>query len=48
VSGAVYRNEYHFLFRWRDGKLAELREYMDTELVTDVLCGGARPPAAPA
>jgi len=48
VSGAVYRNEYHFLFRWRDGKLAELREYMDTELVTDVLCGGARPQAAPA
>lgn len=43
VSGTVYTNEYHFLFRWRDDKLVELKEYMDTEIVTDVLCGGARP-----
>lgn len=44
VSGQVYRNEYHFLFRFReDGKLLELKEYMDTERVTDVLCGGQRP-----
>jgi uncharacterized protein len=46
VSGRHYHNHYHFLFRWRDGKLVELREYMDTELVTDILCGGARPPHA--
>jgi ketosteroid isomerase-like protein len=43
VSGASYQNHYHFLFTWRDGKLVELKEYMDTEVITDVLCGGARP-----
>ena len=43
VSGAPYRNHYHFLLTWRDGELVELKEYMDTELATDVLCGGARP-----
>jgi uncharacterized protein len=45
VSGSVYTNEYHFLFEFRDGKLAVLKEYMDTERVTDILCGGQRPPA---
>ncbi|MFK8049570.1 MAG: nuclear transport factor 2 family protein [Halioglobus sp.] len=44
VSGQTYRNEYHFLFEFLDGKLVKLKEYMDTELVTDVLCGGQRPP----
>ena len=44
VSGQTYANQYHFLFELRDGKLASLKEYMDTELVTDVLCGGQRPP----
>ena len=24
-------------------KITELREFMDTELVTDILCGGQRP-----
>ena len=43
VSGVPYRNDYHFLFTWRDGELVELREYMDTEIATDVLCGGRRP-----
>ena len=43
VSGAHYSNEYHFLFRFRDGKLVELKEYMDTEKATDILCGGQRP-----
>lgn len=43
-SGQVYRNEYHFLFVFDDqGKILELKEYMDTERVTDVLCGGQRP-----
>ena len=46
VSGKVYTNEYHFLFVFRDGKLAALKEYMDTERVTDILCGGQRPPSA--
>ncbi|TXS95432.1 nuclear transport factor 2 family protein [Parahaliea maris] len=44
VSGQSYENDYHFLFEFRDGKLLRLKEYMDTEHVTDVLCGGQRPP----
>lgn len=44
VSGQTYSNDYHFLFEFRDGKLLQLKEYMDTERVTDVLCGGQRPP----
>jgi ketosteroid isomerase-like protein len=43
VSGKPYNNKYHFLMRFRDGKLLEFKEYMDTEMVTDVLCGGQRP-----
>jgi len=42
VSGAMYNNKYHFLMRFRDGKLLEFKEYMDTEHCTDVLCGGKR------
>ncbi len=42
ASGVPYRNEYHFLFTWRDGELVELKEYMDTEAVTEVICGGQR------
>lgn len=43
VSGLPYRNHYHFLFTWREDGLVELKEFMDTEAVTEVLCGGARP-----
>jgi ketosteroid isomerase-like protein len=43
VSGRRYQNEYHFLFQFRNGELVTLKEYMDTERVTDVLCGGQRP-----
>jgi uncharacterized protein len=46
VSGQMYTNEYHFLFVFRAGALVLLREYMDSERITDVLCGGQRPPAA--
>ncbi len=46
VSGKWYRNLYHFLFEFRNGKLLRLKEYMDTEQITDVLCGGERPPQA--
>jgi uncharacterized protein len=45
ISGQIYANEYHFLFEFRDGKLLRLKEYMDTERVTDVLCAGQRPQA---
>jgi len=44
ICGQIYTNEYHFLFEFRAGKLLRLKEYMDTERVTDVLCGGQRPP----
>ena len=43
VSGKPYRNHYHFLLTWEQGQLLEMKEYMDTELVTEVLCAGARP-----
>jgi len=43
VSGQVYSNDYHFLFELQDGKILHLREYLDTERVTEVLCGGQRP-----
>lgn len=46
ASGVEYNNLYHFLFVFRDGQLLQLKEYMDTELVTDVLCGGQRPQPA--
>src|SRR5204863_8264160 len=36
-AGVPYRNNYCFVFRIADGKLAEVTEYMDTELVTAVL-----------
>jgi len=44
VSGQTYSNDYHFLFEFKNGELIKLKEYMDTERVTDVLCGGQRPP----
>jgi len=46
VSGQIYSNQYHFLMRFRDGQLVEFKEYMDTERVTDILCGGQKRPAA--
>jgi ketosteroid isomerase-like protein len=46
VSGVLYTNQYHFLFVFRDGKVAEFKEYMDTERVTDILCGGQKRRAA--
>ena len=36
-SAASYNNSYCFVFRLAAGKLAEVTEYMDTELVTAVL-----------
>ncbi len=40
VCGTPYHNQYHFLFRFRDGKIVEFKEYSDTELVTRVVFGG--------
>ena len=44
VSGRSYNNFYHMVVKFRDGKITLLKEYLDTELVTDVLAGGQRPP----
>ena len=36
-DGRSYDNEYCFVIRMRDGKIVEITEYLDTELVTDRL-----------
>jgi ketosteroid isomerase-like protein len=46
VSGKRYNNFYHMLVKFRNGKITLLKEYLDTELVTDILAGGQRPGTA--
>jgi ketosteroid isomerase-like protein len=36
-TGREYNNHYHFLFRIRDGEIAEIREYADTAHARDVV-----------
>lgn len=36
-AGAPYNNEYCFVYRLENGTIAEVTEYMDTELVTSAL-----------
>lgn len=38
VNGKSYRNEYHFLFVLKDGKISQVKEYLDTMHANDVLC----------
>jgi len=38
-SGKIYHQQYHFLMVIRDGKIRELKEYMDTMHANDVLGG---------
>ena len=33
TDGRFYENQYHFVFTVRDGKIAAVREYNDTDLV---------------
>ena len=35
-NGKTYHNEYHFLITIADGKLVKIKEYLDTEHVTEV------------
>jgi ketosteroid isomerase-like protein len=35
TSGKLYSNEYAFIYRVRDGKIAEWRCYLDTQLLSD-------------
>ena len=37
AAGLPYRNDYHFAFRIRDGKLAAVREYVDTKYASELL-----------
>ncbi len=39
VSGKPYNNKYLFLMRFRDGKLIEMIEYLDTELAAKFFGG---------
>jgi ketosteroid isomerase-like protein len=45
ADGSIYTNNYHFLFEFRDGLIASLREYMDTLHVFDVVQKRRCPPA---
>jgi len=40
AAGRPYRNDYHFAFRVRDGKIAGVREYVDTKYASEFLFGG--------
>lgn len=42
-SGQYYHNQIHFLFHFAEGKILLLKEYLDTERATEILCGGQRP-----
>ena len=37
-NGRKYNNLYHFLFKVRDGKVASVREYLDTMHANAILC----------
>lgn len=36
-DGRRYDNDYCMIFRFKDGKIVEIEEYLDTELVTSVM-----------
>ena len=35
-NGRLYRQEYHMLLTFRDGKISSVREYLDTQHANDV------------
>jgi ketosteroid isomerase-like protein len=37
AAGLPYRNDYHFAFRLRDGRIAAVREYVDTQYAAERL-----------
>ena len=39
ASGEAYNNKYHFLLKIKNGKILELKEYMDTQLAAKILLG---------
>jgi uncharacterized protein len=40
-SGKAYNNSYCYVCRMRDGRICELTEYLDTQLVSEVLADPA-------
>ena len=38
-TGRPYNNEYCFVYRMKDGRIEEVTEYLDTQLVLDALGG---------
>ena len=36
TNGKVYRNRYHYLFIFRDGKICEARLYNDTKHAAEI------------
>ena len=40
AAGGVYDQKYHFLLVLRDGKVAQMKEYFDTEHARNVLLAG--------
>jgi uncharacterized protein len=42
-NGIEYTNQYHWMFEFRDGKIFQAKEYLDTALVAEVF--GAPTPA---
>ena len=41
AAGLPYRNDYHFAFRVRDGRIAAVREYVDTKYADEMLFSNA-------
>ena len=39
ANGKIYNNFYHFLIECENGKVAAVREYLDTMHANDVLAG---------
>jgi len=37
AAGLPYRNDYHFAFRVRDGRIVAVREYVDTQYAAEKL-----------
>jgi len=46
-NGRRYRQEYHFLIEFRDGKICAVREYLDTQHAHDVWIAKASSQDAP-
>lgn len=40
-SGKAYNNSYCYVYRMRDGRICELTEYLDTQLVSEALAAPA-------